>query len=504
MRSVSSQVVRPHLLSRNQSIAAVRTSCEHLQSARAASAHNARHGPALFASRRAQTARFASSNMPVKLVDSSTIQLGDSETLDTKAMAFAEECLKKVKAEGAAAVATYAARFGELKEGESAMVSKDEMKAAYESLDEGDRLCLDRVAARVKHFAETQRAAIRDAETDIPGGKAGHTVKPVEVAGCYAPGGRYPLPSSVIMTAATARAAGVDTVVVASPKPLPVTLAAAHVSGADHFLRIGGAHAIASLATGAFSGEGVPRADVICGPGNAWVTAAKACAVTHARVGIDMLAGPSEVLVLCDETCDPDMVAADMLAQAEHDVVARPIVVAFTSGQGGKKKAEQTIGSINKALDAQLAVLPTKAVATPACARGFAVACDSLEEAIRVSDAVAPEHLEVCCEGFQAIADRLNHYGGLFIGGLAAEVLGDYGIGPNHTLPTSGTARYTGGLCVMDFLRIRTWMRIDDKAASQVAVEDAVRLARIEGLEGHARAAEKRLLPAPPAKKQRV
>jgi len=492
--------------------------------------------------------------MGVPLVESASIQLGDSETLDTKAMAFAEECLKKVKAEGAAAVATYAARFGELKEGESAMagrlggsskrrrrgsdgdgsprgsgsfrfvvclaalrlpqpavynsaaaqVSKDEMKAAYESLDEGDRLCLDRVAARVKHFAETQRAAIRDAETDIPGGKAGHTVRPVEVAGCYAPGGRYPLPSSVIMTAVTARAAGVQSVVVASPKPLPVTLAAAHVSGADHFLRIGGAHAIASLATGAFSGEGVPRADVICGPGNAWVTAAKACAVTHARVGIDMLAGPSEVLVLCDETCDPDMVAADMLAQAEHDVVARPIVVAFTSGQGGKKKAEQTIGSINKALDAQLAVLPTKAVATPACARGFAVACETLDEAIRVSDAVAPEHLEIVCKDYQAVADRMEHYGGLFIGGLAAEVLGDYGIGPNHTLPTSGTARYTGGLCVMDFLRIRTWMRIDDKAASQVAVEDAVRLARIEGLEGHARAAEKRLLPAPPAKKQRV
>jgi len=441
--------------------------------------------------------------MPVKLVDSSTIQLGDSETLDSKAMAFAEECLKKVRDEGVAAVDVYAQRFGELKAGETALVTKAEMKAAYDGLDEDDRACLDRVAARVKHFAETQRAAIRDAETDIPGGKAGHTVKPVEVAGCYAPGGRYPLPSSVIMTAATARAAGVDTVVVASPKPLPVTLAAAHVSGADHFLRIGGAHAIASLATGAYSSEGVPRADVICGPGNAWVTAAKAAAATHARVGIDMLAGPSEVLVLCDETADPDTVASDMLAQAEHDVVARPIVVAFSSDGSGKKGAEATVAKINAALDAQLAVLPTKAVAAPACARGFAVACDSLEEAIRVSDAVAPEHLEVCCEGFQAIADRLNHYGGLFIGGLAAEVLGDYGIGPNHTLPTSGTARYTGGLCVMDFLRIRTWMRIDHQGDAQVAVKDAVRLARIEGLEGHARAAEKRLLPEPPAKKQR-
>ena len=152
--------------------------------------------------------------------------------------------------------------------------------------------------------------------------------------------------------------------------------------------------------------------------------------------------------------------------------------------------------AINAEVDAQLAVLPTKAVATPACARGFACACDSLEEALRVTDAVAPEHLEVICADERDVAKRCNHYGGLFVGGKAAEVMGDYGIGPNHTLPTSGTARYTGGLCVLDFLRVRTWMRVDDGPKSQSAVRDAVRLARIEGLEGHARAAEKRLLKA--------
>ncbi|CAH0365015.1 unnamed protein product [Pelagomonas calceolata] len=438
--------------------------------------------------------------MGVPILESTDIKAGDSETLDDKAMAFAGECLRKVQQGGAEAVAEYAQRFGELTEGQSAVVQKAELKAAYDSLDRKDRECLDRVAARVKKFATCQRNSIKDMETDIPGGKAGHTVSPVDVAGCYAPGGRYPLPSSVIMTAATARAAGVKKVVVASPKPLPVTLAAAYVSGADVMLRIGGAHAIAALATGAYAGEGAPRADVICGPGNAWVTAAKACCATHARVGIDMLAGPSEVLVVCDETADPEVVASDMLAQAEHDVVARPILVTFS--KYGKATALKHIHAVNEALDRQLEVLPTKAVAEPAVKRGFAVACKDVEEAIRVSDAVAPEHLEVICRDERTISKRMNHYGGLFIGRCAAEVLGDYGIGPNHTLPTSGTARYTGGLCVNDFLRIRTWMRVDDKKEAQVAVEDAVRLARIEGLEGHARAAEHRLGGDEPAAKK--
>jgi phosphoribosyl-ATP pyrophosphohydrolase/phosphoribosyl-AMP cyclohydrolase/histidinol dehydrogenase len=441
--------------------------------------------------------------MGVKIVEASSVNAGDSETLDTKVMAFAEACLAKVKAEGAPAVYAYAGQFGELKEGQSAVVDKAAMKAAYDGLDADDRACLEACGARIKSFALAQKASFVDMETPIPGGVAGHTVSPVEVAGCYAPGGRYPLPSSVLMTAVTARAAGVKTVVVATPKPLPVTLAAAHVAGADVLVAVGGAHAIAAMATGALAKEGVPRADVLCGPGNAWVTAAKACAATSARVGIDMIAGPSEVLVICDETADAATVAADMLAQAEHDVVARPIVVAFSSDGSGKAGALKMIAKVNAALDAQLENLPTKAVAAPACARGFAVACESVDEALRVSDAVAPEHLEVICENERAVADRCNHYGGLFVGSRSAEVMGDYGIGPNHTLPTSGTARYTGGLCVMDFLRIRTWMRIDDGPASQGAVRDAVRLARIEGLEGHARAAEARLLP-PPAKKQKV
>ena len=188
--------------------------------------------------------------MGVKIVEASSVNAGDSETLDTKVMEFAEACLAKVKAEGAPAVYAYAGQFGELAEGQSAVVDKAAMKAAYDGLDAGDRACLEACGARIKAFALAQKASFVDMETPIPGGVAGHTVSPVEVAGCYAPGGRYPLPSSVLMTAVTARAAGVKTVVVATPKPLPVTLAAAHVAGADVLVAVGGAHAIAAMATG--------------------------------------------------------------------------------------------------------------------------------------------------------------------------------------------------------------------------------------------------------------
>jgi len=422
----------------------------------------------------------------LRVVASSSVSSGTAEAVELGAMEHARATLAEVKAEGVAAVERCAVRFGELQEGESAVVPAEALKAAYEGLSGEERACLDRTAARIRAFAEAQRASLSETTCEIAGGVAGHRVAAVEVAGCYAPGGRYPLPSSVLMTAVTARAAGVKTVVVASPKPVPITLAAAHAAGASCFLAIGGAHAIAAMATGVY--PGVPRADVVCGPGNKWVTAAKAVCSISAGVGIDMLAGPSEVLVIADETADPAVVAADLLAQAEHDVVARPILVAFSSTD-----AAAVVDAVNEQLEKQLAVLPTKAVAEPAVACGFAVACADVDEAVRVADAVAPEHLEVVCADPTAVADKCSHYGGLFVGQLAAEVLGDYGIGPNHTLPTSGTARYTGGLSVFDFLRVRTWMRLDDPVAAQPAVKDAVLLARVEGLEGHARAAEKRL-----------
>jgi len=375
------------------------------------------------------------------------------------------------------------------------IVSKEACKEAYYNLTIDEKTALDNMYRRIKAFADLQRCSVTDTEMEIPGGRAGHTVSPCRAAGCYAPGGRYPLPSSVLMTAVTARAAGCPTVVLASPRPAPITLAAAHVAGADVFLRVGGAQAIATMAFGLelpdpSSGtldkpRKVPSCDVICGPGNMWVTAAKS--IVSGKCGIDMLAGPSEVLVICDDTASPAVVAADLIAQAEHDVVARAILLST---------CEKLIEDVDIEVEKQVNALPepNRSTALAALKQSFAVKCQDIDECIRLSDDIAPEHLEVQTRDSNGDAFRCANYGGLFIGVGAAEVLGDYGAGPNHTLPTGGTGRYTGGLSVFNFLRIRTWMRVDDEVQSQTMVNDSITMARLEGLEGHARAAEQRKL----------
>jgi len=329
-------------------------------------------------------------------------------------------------------------------------------------------------------FAEAQRAALTEVTIPIPGGEAGHTVEPVEAAGCYAPGGRYPLPSTVLMTAITARAAGCKRVVVASPRPTRITLAAAYVAEADCLMPVGGAHAIAALAYGA--GEVLTACDAVVGPGNAFVTAAKS--LVAGSVAIDMLAGPSEVLVIADATADASVVAADLLAQAEHDPSASAYLICLS---------EDFAAAVDRELSAQLAKLSTREIATQALQNSYTVVVGTLDDAVEISDRLAPEHLEIHVAEPMALKKKLKHYGGLFVGAGAAEVLGDYGAGPNHTLPTGGTARSTGGLCVLTFLRVRTWMRVDDAAASQVMTEDAAMLADLEGLAGHAAAARIRL-----------
>jgi histidinol dehydrogenase len=288
------------------------------------------------------------------------------------------------------------------------------------------------------------------------------------------------------MTVATARAAGCEKIILASPRPAQITLAAAHIAGVDQFLCVGGAQAIAAMAYGV-DGEGgaaaVLRCDCICGPGNKWVTAAKS--IVNGYCGIDMLAGPSEVLVICDDTANPEVVAADLIAQAEHDVVARAILLSTDS---------DIIDKVDKEVAKQTEALPepNRSTALEALRQSFAVKCDSIEQCISISDDLAPEHLEIQTRDAMKVGQRCSNYGGLFVGENAAEVLGDYGAGPNHTLPTGATSRYTGGLSVFNFLRIRTWMRIDKPDESQSMVQDSIVMARLEGLEGHARAAEKR------------
>jgi phosphoribosyl-ATP pyrophosphohydrolase/phosphoribosyl-AMP cyclohydrolase/histidinol dehydrogenase len=227
----------------------------------------------------------------------------------------------------------------------------------------------------------------------------------------------------------------------------------------------------------------VAACDVVAGPGNRWVTAAKQ--LVYGRVGVDMLAGPSELVVLADRTADAGLVAADLLAQAEHDPDSMPVLVTT---------ARELVGAVESELERQLQGLPTRAAAAAALADGFAVVCDDLEEAAAVCDRLAPEHLQVLTADPAEVGSRLGHWGALFLGAASAEVLGDYGAGPNHTLPTGGSARFAGGLSVMSFLRVRTWLDLTPGEELEALARDAAALARLEGLEAHARAAERRLL----------
>ena len=393
------------------------------------------------------------------------------------AILAATAAIDAVRARGEAALREYAERFGDIRPGAPLVVDRAALARALDGVPTGDRVRLEGMAARIRRFAEAQRQALADVTIPLPGGAAGHWIAPVERAGCYAPGGRYPLPSSLLMTAVVARVAGVREVWVASPNPPPIMLAAAAVAGADGLLCAGGAHAIAALACGAGA---IPPCGAVVGPGNRYVTAAKQ--LVAACVAIDTLAGPSELLVLADAAADPDHVAAELLAQAEHDPNARPMLVTTDA-----MLAER----VDDALDRQLAGLPTAGVARASLANGGVIVVDSLDDAVTVCDAIAPEHLLLDLQDADAMAPRLIHYGALFIGSNSSVVLGDYGAGPNHVLPTGGTARSAGGLSVYTFWRVRTWLKVDDPVAARSLLGDAVWCARVEGLEAHARAAER-------------
>jgi phosphoribosyl-ATP pyrophosphohydrolase/phosphoribosyl-AMP cyclohydrolase/histidinol dehydrogenase len=401
------------------------------------------------------------------------------DPVDAATLAQAQAILDAVAAGGEAALRAEAHRLGDLPQLDAPLVhGPAALRAAWEGLDPAAQGVLARAAGRIRSFADAQRAALGPLELPVPGGRAGLRYAPVERAGCYAPGGRFPLPSSVLMTAVTARAAGVAEVWVASPRPGPVTLAAAHVAGADALLAVGGAQAIGAFAYGAGP---VPAVDAIVGPGNRWVTAAKQRVA--GRVAIDMLAGPSELLVLADGGADPGLIAADLLAQAEHDPDALPVLISLDPGLPAR---------VDAALRAQLADLPTAEVARAALQNGGCVVLGDLGAACALCDRVAPEHLALHLADPAPAVARLRHHGALFVGALSAEALGDYGAGPNHVLPTGGTARRFGALSVMTFLRVQTWLALDDRAAAAGLVADCAALGRMEGLEAHARSADRR------------
>jgi len=400
-------------------------------------------------------------------------RISQASSLDPGVLRIAREICEDVRKNKDEAVRRFAERFGEtLSQG--LVIQKSDLLRAEKAIPDEFRDVFQRTSDRITRFASQQKEALTDFEMEVPGGRAGHSIVPIEKAGCYAPAGRYPLPSTVLMTASVAKVAGCRHIAVATPNPSQFMLAAASIAGADCVLPIGGAHAIAAMAYGT---ESIRAVDMIVGPGNKWVTAAKQ--FVSGVVGIDMLAGPSELAIIADHTADPMATAADLIAQAEHDTEARVFLVTTDAKLPGK---------VNEELARQLENLSTSGTVLESLKNGGYVLVESIAECVAVVDQLGPEHLQIQCEDAENVAGKITNAGCLFIGHCTAEVFGDYGIGPNHTLPTGNTARYRGGLSVLDFCRVRTWIQLDGELP-KAEQEDIARLAELEGLAGHQAAA---------------
>lgn len=403
----------------------------------------------------------------------------ESQPIDGHILEDARSIVQAVRNGGDESLRGFAIEYDGLGEDAPLVIEAPKLEAAYGALEAETQRVLTSTADRIESFATSQMNCLTDLDTTVPGGRGGHTIEPLERAGCYAPGGGYPLPSSVLMTAIPARVAGVEEIIVASPDPGASILGAAHVSGVDRVLTAGGAQAMAALG---FGTESIPACDIVAGPGGPWVTAGKKIITGFVRT--DFMAGPTELAILADETADPELVAADLIAQAEHAPEALPVLITTDVALIERTDAEVV---------QQLGDMPTAAVAREAFETGFVVLVDDLGEGASVASDLAPEHLQLVGENAINLVDEVDRYGTLFIGEKTPEAFGDYGIGPNHVLPTGGAARFTGGLSVFDFLRMPTWLEMNDTGYPSSLKRDIPALARMEGLEGHARAAERRL-----------
>ena len=358
-------------------------------------------------------------------------------------------------------------------------VSKEEIKAAADSMDSEFMRVLEKAASNIRkyHSKQVRNSFVMTEENGIV---LGQKIVPVSVAGIYVPGGTAAYPSTVLMDTIPAKIAGCGSVIMVSPpgkdgKLNPAVLASAYVAGVDRVFRVGGAQAIAALAYGT---ETIPRADKIVGPGNIYVAEAKK--QVSGVVSIDMIAGPSEILIISDGASKAKVVAADMLSQAEHDKNASAVLITDSERLAEEVRAE---------LEVQLPLLPRYDIARASIdTNGKIIVVDSIEKAIEVSDRIAPEHLEVCVDNPFDYLDKIHNAGSVFLGRNCPEALGDYIAGPNHTLPTSGTARFSSPLSVDDFVKKYQFSYYTQSALASVA-DDVALFARREGLEAHARSA---------------
>ena len=382
------------------------------------------------------------------------------------------QILQGVKDGGDGAIKKYSQMFDGI-DIEQFEITKKQIEHAYTRVDKKTIEALKHAAKNIETFARKQLESFKDFEIEVDGATVGQRVIPIQRVGCYVPGGNYPLPSTALMCVIPAKVAGVDEVIVCSPKTRNVTIVAADIAGADKIFNIGGVQAIGAMAYGT---ETVTKVDKIVGPGSKYVVAAKN--EVYGEVGLDFIAGPSEVLIIADESGKSDFIAADLLAQAEHDSNAKPFLLTTS-----KSLAEKVMKQIEK----QVAVLETQEITKEALKNGKIIIVKDLDEATNISNKRAPEHLEIQVKNPEEIIKKLRNYGSLFIGKYAAEVFGDYCSGTNHTLPTNGSAKYTSGLSVRDFIKLQTHQRIDDPSK---LIDTASAIADVEGLMAHKRAAE--------------
>ena len=395
--------------------------------------------------------------------------------------------LADVQQRGDAAVLDYTRRFDGLQaDGVAALeLTQAELQAAYDGLPDAQRQALSAAAARVRSYHEAQKKACGESWSyrDEDGTLLGQKVTPLDRVGIYVPGGKAAYPSSVLMNAVPAHVAGVPEIIMVVPTPRgeknPLVLAAAHAAGVTRAFTIGGAQAVAALAYGTAT---IPKVDKITGPGNAYVASAKKR--VFGQVGIDMIAGPSEILVLADGSTPPDWVAMDLFSQAEHDELAQSILLCPDAAY---------IDAVQREIDRLLPQMPrAEIIARSLTGRGALIHTRSMEEACEISNRIAPEHLEVSSRDPHRWEPLLRHAGAIFLGAYTSESLGDYCAGPNHVLPTSGTARFSSPLGVYDFQKRSSLIEVSEQGAQALGRIASV-LAHGEGLQGHARAAEMRL-----------
>ena len=403
---------------------------------------------------------------------------------DAQVRATVEGILRDIAQRGDEAVREYSRKFDQW-DPRDFTLSPAEIEAAVARLSPRELEDIRFAQRQIRNFAQLQRDSMKDVEVEtMPGVVLGHKHIPVNAVGCYIPGGKYPLIASAHMSVLTAKVAGVPRVIATAPPyqgaPHPAIVAAMHLAGADEILVLGGVQAVAAMAIGT---ESIRPVDMLVGPGNMYVAEAKR--QLFGRVGIDLFAGPTETLIIADETVDGEMCAVDLLGQAEHGPTS-PAVLLTTS----EKLARETMAEVER----QLGILPTAAIARQSWAEfGEVIVCDTVDEMIAQADEIASEHVQVMTADPEVFLRRMTNYGALFLGQRTNVSFGDKVIGTNHTLPTNKNARYTGGLWVGKFLKTCTYQRVTTDAASALIGEYCSRLCHMENFAGHGEQANLRV-----------